>query len=207
MKKILLVLLALGLAYGAWRYYFQQPKPAAGPLTQCSYVALYGTDTCGICVGYREDLRKMGIPFRDYDLNNPSVRDELYPRMRKAGFNTNSFALPVIDVNGKIIIRPDLTTVEKLYRSPSGRTAPAKAANFCLMGDKFPKVEMPKINIIPQDPLAVSGISMGEKPCAIVGGAVVSAGDKVGQAEVLEIKPDGVTFRDAQGKVFIKNLK
>ncbi len=195
MKKLFYVVLVLALGYAAW-HFMLRPKRVE-PLVPRSYVALYGTATCGVCARYRQDLGKMGIPYMDYDLNNPGTQDQLYPRMRKAGLSTESFSLPVIDVNGKILIRPELETVEKLYRTPCGTGAPTKLTDVCQI----------KMNILPQDPLAVSGISMDKKPYAIVGGAVVGVGDKVGEAQVIEIQPDGVTFCDAQGKVFIKKLK
>jgi hypothetical protein len=205
MKKLLYVVLVLALAYAAW-HFMLRPKQVA-PLVQRSYVALYGTDTCGVCASYRRDFGKMGIPYMDYDITNSSVQDQLYPRMRKVGLSTESFSLPVIDVNGRILIRPELDTVEKLYRTPCGTGASTKLNNVCQIKLKSPGIKFPKMNILPQDPLAVSGISMDKKPYAIVGGMVVGVGDKVGQVEVIEIQPDSVTFRDAQGKVLIKKLK
>ncbi|HTY44461.1 MAG TPA: hypothetical protein VMD52_00495 [Patescibacteria group bacterium] len=205
MKKLFYVVLVFALGYAGW-HFLLRPKQAA-PLVDRSYVALYGTSTCGVCAQYREELGKMGIPFMDYDISNPSVQDQLYPRMRKVGLSTESFALPIIDVNGRIFSRPELDAIARMYRAPCGAGPAAKFANLCQIKTKPSGMKIPKINFLPQDPLEVSGISMDRKPFAIVGGTVVGIGDKVGQAEVLEIKPDGVTFRDGQGKVFTKKLK
>ena len=40
---------------------------------------------------------------------------ELYPRMKAAGMYESTFGLPVVDVNGELMIRPVVSTVVEKY--------------------------------------------------------------------------------------------
>ena len=56
-------------------------------------------------------------------LEDQAVRDELYPRMKASGLKTNGFKLPVVDVNGYVLIRPSVIEVEEKYQSPTNSRA------------------------------------------------------------------------------------
>ncbi len=68
-------------------------------------VTIYTTPTCSFCRAAKSYLRQRGVPVRDVDISkNPSAAREV---VRKSG----QMGVPVIDVNGKIIVgfdRPKL---------------------------------------------------------------------------------------------------
>jgi hypothetical protein len=80
------------------------------------YVVVYGRDSCGWTQKYLSDLRNEGIEAIYKSVDNEEVCDELEPRMEKAGLDTTSYYLPVIDANGQIFIRPALNKVLEAYK-------------------------------------------------------------------------------------------
>lgn len=68
-------------------------------------VSVYTTPTCPHCRAAKQFLRQRGVPFREVDVSrNQAAAREV---VRKSG----QMGVPVIDVNGKIIIgfnRPSL---------------------------------------------------------------------------------------------------
>jgi hypothetical protein len=81
------------------------------------YVVVYGRDSCGWTQKYFSDLRNEGIEAIYKSVDNEEVCDELEPRMEKAGLDTRSYYLPVIDANGQIFIRPELNKVLEAYKN------------------------------------------------------------------------------------------
>ena len=151
-----------------------------------SYIVVYGRKTCSLTGDCLSELNKSGLPYTFKDIDEKIVQDDLYPRMRKAGLSTGRFGLPVVEVNGKILIRPEAETISALYGKPA-------AHPFISLGKKTP--------VASEDPLQITGITMGNPPLAIVGGNVVKVGDMVGMFEIIEIQPNSVSFRDTSGNV------
>lgn len=70
-------------------------------------VTVYSTPTCHYCTLVKDFLRKKAIPFQDYDVSRDvSKADEM---VRKS----NQMGVPVIDVNGTIIVGYNPTGIEK----------------------------------------------------------------------------------------------
>jgi glutaredoxin-like YruB-family protein len=73
-------------------------------------INLYTTPSCGYCVKAKDFLRKNGIKFNEYNVASDLRRlDEM---RRKSGQQ----GVPVIDINGKIIIGFNQPEVEKALR-------------------------------------------------------------------------------------------
>jgi glutaredoxin-like YruB-family protein len=70
-------------------------------------VIVYSTPTCPYCIRLKEYLRSKNIPFQNLDVgSNEDARSEM---LRKSG----QMGVPVIDIEGKIIIGFDKKTVNK----------------------------------------------------------------------------------------------
>lgn len=104
------------VAVGAAIFSAHQPKVA--PLHAESYVIIYGRATCGLTRKMAEKLTEAGIPYTFKSIDDPSVGDEIYPRMRAAGLDTSYFILPVIDVNGHILLDAKVKTIARYYEKP-----------------------------------------------------------------------------------------
>lgn len=85
---------------------------------------------------------------------------------------------------------------EPAPQAPASPPAPPKSAPSSPVTAEPPEA----------DPLAVTGIIMGEPPMAIVGGQAVSVGEKVGRYKVMAIGTDSVKYRGPHGKIVIKKI-
>jgi len=73
-------------------------------------VTIYTTPSCGFCKVAKEYFRTQRIPFTEHDVAADSRKaDEL---VRKTG----QMGVPVIDVNGKIIVGFNRTEIEKALK-------------------------------------------------------------------------------------------
>ncbi|MFW6364167.1 MAG: glutaredoxin family protein [Spirochaeta sp.] len=71
-------------------------------------VKVYTTPTCGFCTQIKRYLREKRVPFTEYDVSRDLRRaDEMMKKSGQAG-------VPVIDINGKVLVGFDK---EKLDRS------------------------------------------------------------------------------------------
>lgn len=180
-------------------------KPAAqSPLYDEAYIVLYGRPECSACKDYQKDLDDARISYAFKNIDDTNVQQELYSRMNKAGLNTSYFELPVIDVNGKIAIRPELREVIKDFNKPVPKCAGDQGKRLCQWVSKLTPKELVKTTQR-LDPLQVTGITdiRGEL-CAVMGEKIVRKGDKIGRYEVAGIQPDSVTLKDADGKTLVK---
>ena len=70
-------------------------------------VSIYTTPTCGYCKVAKEYFRQQHIPYTEYDVTRDQRRaDEM---MRKS----HQMGVPVIDVNGRIIVGFNKPEIEK----------------------------------------------------------------------------------------------
>jgi hypothetical protein len=101
-----------------------QSEPAnatnVGPLYDVPYVVVYGRQSCSLTRKMMEDLDQRGIPYTFKSTDDQQMKtEELIPRMKAAGIFESPFGLPVVDVNGDLMIRPRVSTVVETYnRSP-----------------------------------------------------------------------------------------
>ncbi len=61
-------------------------------------ITIYSTPTCGYCHQAKEYLKSKNIPYADVDVSTDRAKQE--EMVKKSG----QFGVPVIDVDGKIII-------------------------------------------------------------------------------------------------------
>lgn len=71
-------------------------------------VIVYSTPTCPYCVALKEFLKEKGVEFEDFDVSqNEKALQEM---VEKSG----QFGVPVIDIDGEIVIGFDRERIEKL---------------------------------------------------------------------------------------------
>jgi hypothetical protein len=64
-----------------------------------------------------KDIENTNFKYEYKNLDNKGIGDELHPRMRQAELDTKYYLIPVIDINGKIIIRPSMEEITSIYNS------------------------------------------------------------------------------------------
>ena len=85
------------------------------PLFGQSYVAVYGRNTCGYTQQTIADLKNKGFNYKYYTVDESDTADLLHSRMEAVGISTRRYLLPVVDVNGKLLVRPSLSEIESKY--------------------------------------------------------------------------------------------
>ena len=114
MKNIIIIMLVIIGGYQGWnKFSYLLTKPE--PLHQQPYVTVYGRNSCGFTQKALRDLKKAGIPFEYYLVDDKSVADSLHSRMEKSGLSTRRYNLPVIDVNNNLSIRPKSSVIITKY--------------------------------------------------------------------------------------------
>ena len=74
-------------------------------------VTIYTTPTCGYCTVAKRYLKEHRVPFTEYDVSRDQRRAE--EMVRKSG----QMGVPVLDVNGKVIVGFDKTAIERSLRA------------------------------------------------------------------------------------------
>ncbi len=85
----------------------ERPQRVARSVSRIPQVVLYYADWCSNCVQAKRYLKREGIPFELRDVDNPSAMAEMVERTGQKG-------IPVIDVNGRILIGWDEQGLRKL---------------------------------------------------------------------------------------------
>jgi len=114
-KPILLALLVLATLQ-VWET-FKPSASAPQPLLETPYVVVYGRNSCNITQNMLRTLKNNSINYHYYVVDKPDIAQSLHSRMQTAGLDTSHYNLPVVDVSGKIMIRPAADRVMALRRS------------------------------------------------------------------------------------------
>ncbi len=85
------------------------------PLLGEPYVAVYGRNTCGFTSQMISNLKDRNINYKYFDIDESDIADTLHSRMEKVGISTRRYFLPVVDVNGKLFVRPSFNEVIDEY--------------------------------------------------------------------------------------------
>jgi len=108
------LLVALGL-YQAWGQFGPRNQVLAHT-PEAPYVLVYGRDSCGYTGQMRQGLTRQGVAFAYNQVDNGAVADQLHGKMQQLGLNTAYYELPVVEVNGRLLLRPELDRVLQIYR-------------------------------------------------------------------------------------------
>jgi hypothetical protein len=117
MKTLIVIALVALCGHLGWSRLESPLWGGPDSLRESPYVVVYGRDRCGITQRMRSDLQRSGVPFEYESVDHPGVGDELHPRMEAAGLDTRRYGLPVVDVNGEMLIRPHSQSPHRCQRS------------------------------------------------------------------------------------------
>ncbi len=73
-------------------------------------ISIYSTPSCSYCRIAKDYLKKQGVPFTDYNVAaDPRRAEEM---LRKSG----QMGVPVLDINGKIIVGFNQVEIDRAIR-------------------------------------------------------------------------------------------
>lgn len=83
-------------------------------INQTKDILVYGSDNCDHCVDFKAKLDSVGFTygFKDVEFSE-TLTNEMVQKVRTAGI-MGQFSYPVIDVEGKILVAPELEEVIEL---------------------------------------------------------------------------------------------
>ena len=116
MKKLMILLLILGAGYIGYRNFAGGGSGQLEPLYETPYIVVYGRTTCGWTQKCLRELKAENIDVIFENIDKPEVQGEIFPRIDAAGIDHNRISIPIIDVNGHILIGYEREKILNLYR-------------------------------------------------------------------------------------------
>ena len=106
MKNIALACLSFVLLWAC-----QGPENNQSSIKQTKQIIVYGSNNCDHCLDFKAQLDSIGFSydFRDVEFNDAMNR-EMYYKVQRARI-VGRINYPVIDVEGKIMVAPNLSEV------------------------------------------------------------------------------------------------
>jgi hypothetical protein len=217
MKYVLTTALIFLLACGGLYYWDSQTH--LEPLFAQPYVAIYGRDTCAYTQRYKKDISSLHLSNVYMNIDDKSVADKLHARMKKAWVNTQEYDLPVLDINGKILIRPPMNEIQAAYRVQSQdlkfafdlskiKADLSDLQRKCtLKPDSKTSQKIVKPIVYKDGELKLEGISMGDPVIAMINGEMYKVNDQVGMYTLIMIDKNSVLLKDSNGEEVIKHLR
>jgi glutaredoxin len=210
MKKLLIMVLMCAAGFGAYLYGYLQTHQE--PLHPTPYIIIYGREACGYCQQYEQDISGLNMRFFVESVDDMSTASVLHKRMRKAGLDTGQYNLPVLDVNGRIFIRPPMEEVTKAYNS--------KPLDFKFITDLSNSIRSITLKRAPKylsvrnnknspsgGKIRLEGIGGGNRPVAIINGEAVKVSGTVAGWKVIEINERSVKLRNEKGAEIVETLQ
>ncbi len=97
-------------------------------------IIVYGRKTCGLCAAMERNLNSEKIPYVFYDLSaDASKSREMWGKLNKQHGTMKNVRLPIMEIDGKILISPKFTEVKALLASShkdTGKDLPS-GENIC----------------------------------------------------------------------------
>lgn len=81
------------------------PKKAIGTTSNDTKIIVYGSDSCHYCLDTKAFLKRNKVNFTYFDVDvNITMQREMLVKMQKAGLSVDNLSLPVVDLQGKLIM-------------------------------------------------------------------------------------------------------
>ncbi len=115
MNKLVVFLIVLGTGYLGYQQFVGSRSAKLEPLYELPYVVVYGKSTCGWTQKCLRELNIKDIEVIFENIDKSEVQMEIFPRIDAAGIDRNRISIPIIDVNGNILIGYEREKILELY--------------------------------------------------------------------------------------------
>lgn len=105
MKQLIILALIVFGGYKAYQHY-DNGGFTSGP--SIGFVTIYGHDNCPVTTRTLKELRKANVEYDYRDITNKPIMDGLIADMKYQNLNTRVIDLPVLDIHGKLYVRPSI---------------------------------------------------------------------------------------------------
>lgn len=105
----------LGVVYFGYQHFASSGSAKVEPLYDPPYIVVYGKTTCGWTQKCLRELKAKNIDVIFENIDKPDVQGEIFPRIDAAGLDRRRLSIPIIDVNGHILIGYEPEKILNLY--------------------------------------------------------------------------------------------
>lgn len=116
MKNLLVVLIVVGMGYLGYQQFIAKGEIKIDALYELPYVVVYGKTTCGWTQKCLRELKEQNIDVIFENIDKHEVQMEIFPRIDAAGHKRNRISIPIVDVNGHILIGYEPDKILALYQ-------------------------------------------------------------------------------------------
>jgi arsenate reductase-like glutaredoxin family protein len=116
MKNLLVVLVVVGLGYFGYQKFIAEGETKLDALYEMPYIIVYGKTTCGWTQKCLRELKEQNIDVIFENIDKQEIQKEIFPRIDAAGHKRNRISIPIIDVNGHILIGYEPEKILTLYQ-------------------------------------------------------------------------------------------
>jgi arsenate reductase-like glutaredoxin family protein len=116
MKKLLILFILVGIGVYAFNKSSNTKQQKLEALYDTPYIVVYGKQTCSWTQKCLTDLKRQGIDVIFEDIDKNEVKMEIFPRIDAAGHKRNQISIPIVDVNGHILIGYEPDKILELYQ-------------------------------------------------------------------------------------------
>lgn len=107
---VILAICTLGYVFDHWQALAERHGMVS---TNSHELIIYGTKSSPACVRLEGELKKLGIPFENRDLDNSSASRELTDKLVRVGKMKSSTSIPIAEIDGVMV---ESVTVEEISR-------------------------------------------------------------------------------------------
>ena len=79
------------------------------------FVSIYGREACQHTNKALMELKIVGIDHQFFNIDDKKVADQLHAKMNVLGVDTSYYLLPVVQVKGDVLVRPEVSRIKSLY--------------------------------------------------------------------------------------------
>lgn len=115
MKKLIVLLVLAAGGYFAYQHLHGNTGKPLDPLYEMPYVVVYGQKQCGWTQKCLRELKEKGIEAIFENIDQQEVKMEIFPRVDAAGHKRNQIVIPIVDVNGHILVGYELDKILQYY--------------------------------------------------------------------------------------------
>jgi arsenate reductase-like glutaredoxin family protein len=115
MKNLIIVMLAVALGYLGYQKFISKSETTLEPLYETPYVVVYGKTTCGWTQKCLRELKEQNIDTIFENIEEQEVQRKIFSRIDAAGLDRNRIVIPIVDVNGHILIGYEPDKIIELY--------------------------------------------------------------------------------------------
>ena len=115
MKNLVIVLVVVALGYFGYQKFISESETKLEPLYKLPYVVVYGKTTCGWTQKCLRELKEQNIDVIFENIDKQEIQMEIFPRIDAAGHKRNRISIPIVDVNGHILIGYEPDKIFALY--------------------------------------------------------------------------------------------